>query len=278
MAGFILAYQIRFHSNLALTLFPIKAGAIPSITPYIKIAVLLALIWVYLLAKEQAYGRGLHLSNSLADQILQVFKSGLYSLLLLMVISFMYRYFLLSRLTYFFGFFHALCFLSVCRLVIHMVNRSLDRECVVLTRVVLLGAQPYAQRVREHILEQNPCTAILGMLSWDDTEISSGMPNGAVPDLGSLADMEELFQKVPFDQLIIVSHVKRHPVENGSYNYPMIRALNFCEKNNISVYMFPGYYGRGRGPAGGGQHGRRASDLPKGRLPPPLLRAAETGA
>jgi exopolysaccharide biosynthesis polyprenyl glycosylphosphotransferase len=235
----VAAYNLRFHFAPVLHYLPIRGDQVPTVWPYLKISMLNAGIWVFLLAKEQSYSKGLHLASSLPNQIMSVVISGVYSLGLLMIISFMFRYFLLSRVVYVMGFGLGVTALVLVRIIFHTIDRRLDAKCVIFNRVVFLGDHPHAKRLLEHFHTQNPCTAVIGRLSWGQYGGSDDTTNGDVPLLGEVWDLDRIYSKAPFDQLIVVSHAKKHPDENGSYQYPFVTALNFCEGKAIPVYMVP---------------------------------------
>ena len=237
--AFVTAYDLRFYFAPILHYMPIRADQVPPVWPYLKISLLSAGIWVFLLAKDQSYSRGLHLASSLPNQIMSVVISGIYSLGLLMVISFMFRYFLLSRVVYVMGFGLSVASMVIVRLIFHTIDGHLKTKCVIFNRVVFLGDHPQAKRLLEHFHSQNPCTAVIGRLSWGQYSGYDDDANGDIPLLGEVWDLNAIFGKVPFDQLIVVSHAKKHPDENGSYKYPFVTALNFCEEKSIPVYMVP---------------------------------------
>ena len=237
--AFVAAYYLRFHLALIVHYLPIGAEQVPPVWPYLKISGLSAGLWVFLLAKEQCYSRGLHLASSLPNQAMSVVTTGVYTLGLMMIISFMYRYFLLSRLVYVMGFGVGVVSLVALRVIFHNIDRRLNDKCVVLNRVIFLGDHPHAKQLLEHFRTQNPCTAVIGRLSWGQNGDPDEYSNGDIPLLGDVWDLDRIHVMVPFDQLIVVSHNKKHPDENGSYKYPFVTVLNFCEGKAIPVYMVP---------------------------------------
>lgn len=237
--SFILAYFIRFNVTAIVALFPEYGSYIPPLQPYLKVAGIVAGLWVILLAKEQAYGRGLHLSHSLPNQLIQVLNTGIYSLVFLMVLSFMARYFLLSRLVYLMGFIVATMSLSLLRASFQVFDRYLDRSGVVLSRVLFLGDYQNSLKLYELLVKQNPCTGIVGRLVWEDKDLIPEETGPQVPLRGSTMDLEEVYQATPFQRLIIVNPAWRASPPDSTYQFPFIKALNFCEMHNIRVYMVP---------------------------------------
>ncbi|MEW6267030.1 MAG: sugar transferase [Thermodesulfobacteriota bacterium] len=237
--SFTAAYYLRFYLLLDLVYPPTATEQIPALTPYLNIATLTSIIWVFLLYRDRAYGQGLHLSTSLPNQIIQVIQTGVYSLGLLMILSFMVRYFLLSRLVYLTSYILALSSLTLVRVIFHLTDRRIQKKCLILDRIVLLGEYHASQRLYDHLRRQNPCLGIIGRLDWQTSIEFEPREDRDLPRLGTALEIEAVYKRTPFDQVIIASQNGKGGVENGAFQYPLVTTLNFCEKQGLRLYMVP---------------------------------------
>ncbi len=238
--AFIVAYYVRFYAHPLVAAFPPVRGAVPTLCPYLKIAFLMSLAWVFLLAKERTYSEDPHFTRSLPRQVQHVLATGFYAMLLLMVISFMVRYFLLSRLVYAIGFTLAVAFLVLVRFGFHMLGRHLDRHSVVLSRVLLLGWHSQSMSLVERLFKNNGCTKIVGRLVWeaDKENVTSISPD--IPTLGTPSQIADIHAQTPIDQLVVLDSGMDACGSSPEYRDRLMETLNYCEEHHISVYMVPG--------------------------------------
>ncbi len=238
--AFIAAYYLRFHVHLVLSAFPLPQPVVPSALPYYRIAAFAGMVWVFLLAKEKIYSDYFHYSRPLAKHVKHVIVAGLYSLSLLMIISFMVRYFLLSRLVYLFGFVIA-CSLLVCvRAGFDLLGRRLDRQCVVLNRVLLFGSQPGADEVIRRLFRENGCTRLVGRVVWDG---DSNKADGILSDIatvGTVQDIPQIHASNPINHLVVLDSGLDYCCGCSDYRLKLMEAINFCEEEGISVYIVSG--------------------------------------
>ncbi len=233
---FIGAYYLRFHLNF---LGPQIAPLVPTppLAPYLKASMLWAGMWVFLLWRDQSYRSDLHFSTQLAGQIRIVLITGLYATGFLMVVSFMFRQLLLSRLVYVTVFVIAGALLIIVRVGFHAIARRLDEQCFTAYRILMVGWNKNAAALVDRLRERNRCTHVIGRLEWEN---QSRAHADDIPILGVSSDLERIFDQTPFDKLLVVGGGLPSEDDRASRE-SLIRALNFCEQKNISFYMVPDF-------------------------------------
>ena len=241
LGSFIGCYYLRFHVDFMATKLLPSLPATPALAPYVKASLLTTTLWIFLLYREQAYKDDLHFATSLAYRIRLVLVSGFYSMIFLIVISFMFRYLLLSRIVYMTGFLSACSLMILVRVCFRLIDRRLDNQCVAVYRVLLMGWNRNAEALLERIHQQNKCTHVIGRLGWglkSDRMIGNG---DDIPLLGTGRDLEAIYSETPFDQLIVVTEGQGVDCYNTTQRETMVHALNFCEEHGVSFYMVPDF-------------------------------------
>jgi exopolysaccharide biosynthesis polyprenyl glycosylphosphotransferase len=241
LGSFVGSYFIRFHEDfVALTIVP-PFPTVPEFLPYLKAALLATSLWIFLLARERSYGNDLHFSTGFAFQVRLVLVSGFYSLVFLMVISFMFRHLLLSRIVYVMGFALACGLMILVRFSFQLVGRSLSNGSVTVYSVLLMGWNRYAAALLNRLSEQNRCTRVIGRLDWGTSPLRPINCPAEIPVLGTVNDLESVYDSAPFDQLIVVTQGQGLDHDNTSHRNALVKTLNFCEEKGVSFYMVPDF-------------------------------------
>lgn len=241
LTSFIGCYYLRFHVDFLATRLLPTFPSTPALAPYLKASFLTTALWIFLLYREQAYKDELHFATALAYRVRLVLVTGFYSLVFLMVISFMFRYLLLSRVVYVTGFASACTFMILVRICFRLIDRRLDDQCVTLYRVLLLGWNKNAETLLERIHQQDKCVHVIGRLGWglkSDRMIGNG---DNIPLLGTGRDLETIYHETPFDQLIVVTEGQGLDSYSNTNRETMVHALNFCEEHGVSFYRVPDF-------------------------------------
>jgi exopolysaccharide biosynthesis polyprenyl glycosylphosphotransferase len=239
--SFLVAYDLRFYLDWLTAAIPPPIETAPPPDPYSRVAVVTAMVWVFLLWKDRSYSKAPHFSKPLARQVQDVLTNGMYATVFLMAMSFMIRYFLLSRLVYGMAMFLAASALVGIRASFTLMERHLTRRGLLFNRVLLLGWDLNGESLADRLQQRSPATAIVGRLISGANTARGSVRDGLIPVLGTAEDIEKVYQQTPFDQLIVGSHWQ--DVREGDLAYPdaMICALNFCERNGVPVYMVPDF-------------------------------------
>lgn len=237
--SFIGSYYLRFHVDLSLMSYLPIVKPIPPLAPYLKISALVTALWILLLYKDRAYDGDLQFSTGMAYQIQRVLICGFYSMIFLMVVSFMYRYLLLSRVVYMLGFVSACTLMIFLRICFRIMDTRLSNQCVFVHKVLLMGWNPSAEAILGRLQAHNKCTQVAGRLLWRSEMGKVVQPETDIPVIGMVDDLEKVHKQTGFDQLIIVASASAQRIENnGSMDrQALIEALNFCEALGISCYM-----------------------------------------
>jgi len=241
--AFVCAYYLRFNSDLLLSLFPVAQADMPSLEPYFKTAILTGLIWVFLLWKEGNYQKDLFFLRSLLNQIHSIIVTGSFTVLFIMVMSFMYRYFLLSRITYVMGFILAGGMLVLERRLLAVLERRMSEEGLIGNRVIFLGDSPSTNILLTRMMKLKPSTEIVGHIVRSKDEGAGTCVGLDSPDLGTIDDLDKIYQEKPFNQLIIGNNSSNTEPSHWDFsNHEIIKVLNFCEEKNILVYTVPDFF------------------------------------
>lgn len=238
LVSFIGVYYLRFHVDFFDLSFVPQLPAVPALAPYLKATLLTTGLWVFLLSREGSYREELHFATALAYRIKLVVVSGFYSMVFLMVISFMFRYLLLSRIVYVVGFVSACTGMVLVRLCFRIVENHLADRCVTVYRVLVLGWSRSVEALLQRLQGKSQCTHVLGRLAWDKNRDRGEANGSATPLLGTVDDLEEIYRQTPFDQLLVVFDDLG---DDGSVRCQeaINQALNFSEEHGISFYMVP---------------------------------------
>lgn len=241
LGSFVGSYFLRFDQGLVdLQLVP-PFLTVPEFLPYLKAALLATSLWIFLLARERSYGNDLHFSTDFAFQVRLVVLSGFYSIVFLTVISFMFRHLLLSRIVYVMGFVLACGLMILVRYSFRLVDRSLSNGSVTVYRVLLMGWNRYAAALLNRLGEQNRCTRVIGRLDWGTLPLRPVRGPAEIPLLGNVSDLENVYDREPFDQLMVVTQGQGLDHDNTAHRNALVKTLNFCEEKGISFYMVPDF-------------------------------------
>jgi exopolysaccharide biosynthesis polyprenyl glycosylphosphotransferase len=156
-----------------------------------------------------------------------------------MVVSFMFRYFLLSRLVYVMAIGFACVALTLVRAFFHLLGRRLTSRGIVSTWILLMGWDQGTTSLLDRIRRHSPGTQVIGVLVNDIHGRSGPAGTGGLPIVGIERDIQAVYERTPFDQLILRSHRQGKGGDDSSYLDAMTHALNFCESKGIAVYMVP---------------------------------------
>jgi exopolysaccharide biosynthesis polyprenyl glycosylphosphotransferase len=233
--SFLIAYYLRFHVDWVVSALPPPPDeGIPPIEPYVKVSAISSLVWAFLLLKEKTYQNEFHLSRTLAHQLRLVLVTGFYAAIFLMVISSMFRYFLLSRLVYLMGIVLSCIALILVRFCLDLLDRHLCNARLISSRVLLLGSRLNTGLLLPRLRKLSRCIQVIGRLTPNDG--SNGTPGSIseVPTLGTERDLERIYSETPFDQLILGSRIR-----GAADDEALVRVINFCEEKGVSVYMVP---------------------------------------
>jgi exopolysaccharide biosynthesis polyprenyl glycosylphosphotransferase len=240
-ASFLIAYYIRFYAEpLIIDILPAFHPA-PDLGPYLKAAGLTTAAWILLLARERSYRTDLHFTTGLFFQVRLIIITGLYAVIFLMAISFLFRNLLLSRVVYALGFALSCSLMILVRVGFRQIDKALRDRCIAVYRVLLLGWNSNASGLLSRLQDHNRCTEVIGRLTWSTGNHNDVTSAEIVPAVGNEKDLETVYAHTPFDQLLVLSHGYDDMNGNAEAREALISALNFCEERDISFYMVPDF-------------------------------------
>jgi len=241
VAGFLLAFCGRIYLQPVFERHLAPHRAVQTITweqvdSYLKGAVLLAVVWVALIWRAGGYESGLRGIASPIIRMRLVLVAGVKAFAILMVLSYMYRGTLHSRPVYLMTAVLSLGSLTLVRLLFLALDRDLGAQKLALQHVLLVGLDSQTEDFARRLDETGSTVRIAGFLTAD---------GGAQPDsfagypvLGRLDQIQDIYERRPFDKLVL-SHSVISSAGDEMGATRMIRTVNFCEANGISLYTLP---------------------------------------
>ena len=239
LSAFMLSYYIRFY----LQTLTIKTVPVASVSFYVKASLLLVLVWVYFIWKNNGYKNDMLNIGIPLLMIRAVVVSGIYAFAVLMVVSFMFREpLLLSR---------QVCLMSSvlgggAMLMIRMVffpkiSSMLAKNGYYIRKMAIIGMNDVSRDLINDIKAIDASTQFLGLIG---SNTSSKIPvHNDIPYLGAVGDIQRIHLETEFDVLIISDS------ENGTNNNApfadkneLINTINYCELNNINLYVLSDSY------------------------------------
>ncbi|MDM8539602.1 sugar transferase [Desulfococcaceae bacterium HSG9] len=239
LGAFMLSYYIRFyHQTLTIKTVPMVSASF-----YLKASLLLVLVWVYFIWKNNGYKNDMLNISSPLLMIRAVVVSGIYAFTVLMVVSFMLRApLLLSR---------QVCLMSsviggVAMLVARLfffpkISSMLAENGCYIRKMAMIGMNDVSHDLINDIKAVDASTQFLGLMGNNNC---SQMPVGKdIPYLGAVCDIHRIHRATEFNVLIIADS------ENGKNNNTLftdknelIDIINYCELKNISLYVLSDSY------------------------------------
>ena len=226
IASFLLAYYIRFYIH------KVPAEYIPAFQPYLKLLIIVIPIWLISLAYHGLYKQKNSFISPI-DKVYLIFKSVLFATLVLMAITFLYRQFSYSRLT--FGYASLLNFLCITfmSIVIRKIQIAAIKRGFGIRNVIIVGtdetAKAIASKIQKHIALGYK---IIGYIS--DKEITSPKSENNPEILGRISEIPEIAREKNIDKIIFAS-------PNVS-NKDTLDIILKCTELNVDFTIVPGVY------------------------------------
>ncbi len=231
---FIVSYYVR----------AVLGGYIEGLVPisdlgqYARGGFVFSIIWVFLIWNDGGYQSGVWGLNIGAFRLRGVASSGAYALAILMIISFLYRGMLLSRLVYLFGFLFSMGLLLLSRYLFKNLERSLAKRDIKVHGIVVVGMNDEVRKFLKLCSANIIAGKFLGKLSWHKDSSST---SDLIPELGPVDAVEVLHEKHNFD-MVVVPPQDKSDLKSNEYDEKIINLVNFCDEKGIVLYMLPGSY------------------------------------
>lgn len=233
---FLFSYILRFdYRFLAL-----KEVGPPAIELYAKGAVILAAVWVFRLWRRGSYERGLRTSIVPMQVTRDIAISGFNALCTLMVVSFLYRELLLSRQVYLMTAVMSAAGMLGIRAVFERADRALAGRGYARMLVAIVGTTRTAEDFARAIQEPDGLVRVVGHFSTG-LEPQLVAQQSGIRLLGDVADIADVYARVPFDRLVLASPALTARALAASDRW-VIDLLNFCEQSGVALNMLPGSF------------------------------------
>ncbi|MDO9464403.1 MAG: undecaprenyl-phosphate glucose phosphotransferase [bacterium] len=224
--SFLLAYYIRFYIH------KVPAEYIPAFHPYLKLLIIVIPIWLISLSYHGLYKQRNSFISPI-DKVYLIFKAVLFATLVLMAITFLYRQFSYSRLT--FGYASAFNFLCITlmSMAIRKIQIAAIKRGFGIRNVIIVGtdetAKAIAFKIQKHIALGYK---IIGYIS--DKEITSSESKNNPEILGGISEIPEIAREKNIDKIIFAS-------PNVS-NKDTLDIILKCTELNVDFTIVPGLY------------------------------------
>ena len=232
VASFLTAYYLRFH----LQFLTIKYVPAQDIVSYFKGAFLLAAIWVFFVWRDGGYESGLRGIASPIFRIRSLLFAGVKALMTLMAISYMYRGLLLSRQVYLMTGVLAFATMILLRLLFRELDRDLAAQGLAIQKVLMVGLDAQAEEFARRLADAGGTVRLAGFVATNAQ--SSAQSFAGCPVLGALGEIQDIYERYPFDKLVLSQSAAPAAGDEGSAGR-MIEIVNFCEAHDITLYTLP---------------------------------------
>ena len=242
-SAFMVSFYLRFRSDWFI-LPPVEHTA-----QYVKGALLLTAIWVFLLWKRGGYASGFRGFGGPLVRYRTLVGAGLGAISTLMVISFLYRDLLLSRQVYLTTTVFALGMMTVTRLLIRFMEQDLAHEIKGVKRILLLGQERQACDFARRLDHDFPFYARVA--PGGDSTVGDA---GSVGDTGNagagdglpadtpLERIRALYEEAPFHKIVLSLGELGAALGPDRSLERLIELLNDCEARGITLYALPDSY------------------------------------
>jgi len=229
VVSFLLAYYIRFYIHQVPTEY------IPAFLPYLKLLIIVIPIWLISLSSHGLYKQRNSFISPI-DKVYLIFKAVLFATLVLMAITFLYRQFSYSRLTFTYA--SGLNFLCIAlmSIVIRKIQIAAIKRGFGIRNVIIVGtdetAKAIASKIQKHVALGYK---IIGYISdKPSTRTSSVLGKNNPEVLGEISEIPEIAREKNIDKIIFAS-------PNVS-NKDTLDIILKCTELNVDFTIVPGLY------------------------------------
>lgn len=232
VASFLIAYYLRFYHEF----FALTSVRIEQVDSYLKGALILATVWVFLIQRDGGYQNGIRGAASPVLRARSVFVAGLKALAALMVVSFLYRALLLSRPVYLMTGVLAFGPMVLMRMLLREWDRDLAAQGLALRRVLVAGLDAQTAAFAARLKAAGSTLRLAGFVTADGgerPELFAGHPV-----VGALDEIPSLYEQAPFDMLVLSNRVMTADPDDAVAGR-FIRIVNFCESRGAELFTLP---------------------------------------
>jgi len=234
VCSFMFAYYVRFNTSL----LPLPANVDTNPVRYFTMAAILAGLWVFLLWMIRGYKTGTQRVESILNQTLKLLISGFGACCALMIVAYAFPSAFLSRAVYLLALVCAPPSMLLVRLLIRAIEKDLAEMKVEVVRVVGVGLSGQSVRFARRFSTGSGLTRFVGFVGVGR---EGGLKRFAgFPVLGDFSQIPEIYERNPFDMLIVCSAVLSYP-HRWRVEESLPAVVNFCENHRISILYDMGF-------------------------------------
>lgn len=246
IASFLVAYYIRFDTHI----LPLDQVFYPDVSRYYKGAAILTSGWIFLMWRDSGYEDGLQSIEHSFVRFRLIIVSGFYSSATLLVVSVIYnKKSFLSGVVFIMTALFASAAMILVRRLFRDIEQRFAKNGITTKRVAIVGMNEVTMTLATHMRDEWPQGHLAGHILWSKEEQGKLFEGKKI--LGNLDQIHDVYKNNPFDILIMPSPEMRY--KNGkrrgdiqgpgtTYSDTIMKIVNFCEENNIYLYMLPGSY------------------------------------
>jgi exopolysaccharide biosynthesis polyprenyl glycosylphosphotransferase len=227
-----MSFGFSYYSRFYLELLAVKQVPVPGIQPYIVAATVVSMLWIVLTWRSGGYEPGL-LGAVANSSIRGVLGSGTYAIGCIMALSFMVRDLLLSRQVFIMAFAFASLGMVLTRIVFKSAATVLSRGGYVRDTVLVIGMNEYMREFVE-LLSATTTICVAAHVPWSDSDGTNVERNFS----GRFDEFLTLYDRYRFNHVVVSLSGASIPLEDVREER-MLKILNYCEGQGISVYVVP---------------------------------------
>ncbi|MCK4401931.1 undecaprenyl-phosphate glucose phosphotransferase [bacterium] len=225
VVSFLLAYYIRFYIH------KVPLEYIPTFQPYLKLLIIVIPVWLISLAYHGLYKQRNSFISPI-DKVYLIFKAVLFATLVLMAITFLYRQFSYSRLTFVYA--SGLNFLCIAlmSMAIRKIQITAIKRGFGIRNVIIVGTDETAKAITSKIQKHIALGyKIIGYIS-DKSRHQNLWCRDKV--LGNISEIPEIAKEKNIDKIIFAS--------SNVSNKDTLDIILKCAELNVDFTIVPGLY------------------------------------
>ncbi len=240
LGTFLTAFYFRFELDVFETL---ALAETPPFIGYLKAGTILSIFWTANLWRAGGYGTRFNQLQNFSLEFRSVLFTGFISLSALMIISFMYRPLLLSRIVYVSSYVLAGTFLLLYRFAVRIIKNKLTEKGIVGSRTLVLCGESDLSRCADVVkrigLKKNEIVGY-AICESDDYQLCTITPfvNRLNYDTDLNGGIEGLYSAARFDRVLVMDDDLVFGKKDRE-NMVLVSFLNYCEEKKIAIYYTP---------------------------------------
>jgi exopolysaccharide biosynthesis polyprenyl glycosylphosphotransferase len=233
-----LGHVVRFDVSSLALLVPIVPTTAPHEVVYLLASAMVTVTWVLLIWREGGYRAQLYSMIPLSDQLTTLLKSALLAGGVAMVMLFLVRPILVSRVFLFLTMVFGIGLTMMSRATLVMFDRWMGSRGAILNRLVIVGASESLPPLVDRLRNKSTSLGFVGLVCLGREGAEATDPVTGLPFLGAIDNIGNIYGEHPFDGIIFAANGHDFGC-NPEIKEAIIGAVNFCEGQGIPFYLIP---------------------------------------